>query len=260
MRNLNKKPKQVSWRKLFYKWDIVIFLIIFTVIFFWIFFFIPDPVIEWISSRIGFAQIIGGKLFTVATSDSIVIIFALFLIGDPLLYGNTKSSLYFRGEFPSNKLTEKLNINPDYASQLFPSYYDCWQYDSELQHEFYLKTTYVHYKCLFVFLLKPLTIILLFLAFLFLLLNIFYLKVEPIVIVGQGLILFFLAVCATIIIYFNRLPSKRRSYPTGCWSEWRDRCMENYMEFMACLGKKSLSDFHNEMRAKHLDLNNRAKS
>ena len=230
----------------------------FAVIFFWIFFFIPDPVIEWVASRIGVAKNIGGKIFTVLTSGSIAITFGLFLIGDPLLYGNSKSSLYFKGEFPSKKLAEKFNIDLECATQLFMSYYDCWQYDSEPQHEFYLETTRVHYRCLFVFLLKPLISVLLFLAVLLLLLNIFYFETPKPAVVGQGIILFIMAFFVVLLISFNRLPSKRSPDPTGCWSEWRGRCLENYREFITACGEKVQSDFHKEMRDKLQDLRNRS--
>jgi hypothetical protein len=230
----------------------------FAVIFFWVFFFIPDSVTVWIASRIGVAKNIGGVIFTFITSSVIVTTFGRFLIGDPLLYGNSTASLYFRGEFPSNKLVTKLKVDPKYATQVFINYYDCWQFDSEPQHELYLATTKVHYNCLFVYLLKPTFYVLLFLSFLLLFLNIFYLENPLSNTAGQGIILSVFVICTILLISFNRLPSEQRATPTGCWAAWRHRCEENYMEFLAALGNKTLSDFLVETRAKLQDLKNRS--
>jgi hypothetical protein len=177
-----------------------------------------------------------------------------------LLRGNWKASLYFRGEFPSAKLASKFNIDRDRASQLFLAYYDCWQFDSEIQHDKYLDTTWVHYACLFVFLLKPLFAVLLVLSIISTFLGVTYQEAPSPVIGGQIGISFLIAMCLILLMVFNRLPSPQRPNPTGYWMAWRRRCEENYLEFLAGLGRQTLEHFHNALRLKLEDLKNRSQS
>lgn len=249
-----KKPKHVPWRKLFSWGDNKLLIIIFGVIYLWVFFFIPDPLIEWVVVRLDAAKSTGGHFFSLITSGTIVLLFGRFLVGNPLRYGKSKASIYFNGELPSNKISEKFNIDPAQASKYFLSYYDCWQFDSEPQHDLYLETTRVRYACLFDYFMKRLALVLLFLGFLILLLNITYFKIPTLVIAGQGSILFIITVFMIIIFSANKLPSKQKKDPTGCWAEWRCRCEENYMEFLTALDHKTLTDFHEEMRNKLDDL------
>ena len=257
MADTPKKPKHVAYRQLFAKWDIRILLIMFGVIYFWAFFFVPDSIIQWTASRIGVAKNWSGHVFSSITSAVIVVTFGRFLIGDPLLRGDGKPSLYFRGEFPSAKLAKKLSIDPAYAGQLFLSYYDCWQFDREVQFNEYLETTRIHYWCLFVVLLKPLFYVLLLLSLLFLSVSATHQETTSSAVVGQLAISFLIAICLILLIALNRLPSARRLNPTGCWAAWRRKCEENYQEFLTALGLQTLDNFHNAMRLKLQDLKNR---
>lgn len=249
-----KKPKHVSYRSLFNKWNVRLLTLMFGLIYLWAFFFLPDSVIEWVASRIGVAKSVGGTIFTLFTSAVIVGTFGQFLIGDPLLRGDRTASRYFRGEFPSAKLANKFSIDPDRASHLFLTYYDCWQFDSEIQHDKYLETTWVHYWCLFVFLLKPLFWILLVLSASFIFVGMIYKEAPSSVIAGQITIFILIAICVVLIMGFNRLPSTQRPNPTGCWAAWRRRCGENYQEFLAGLGQQTLEDFEKVLRLKLQDL------
>lgn len=257
-----KKPKHIKWRKLFSIWMIKLITVMFFFVLLWVCCFIPDSVINWIISKVGIAKNIGAMIFPSITAAFLVLTFCLFILGDPLLYGNSKSSKYFRSEFPSNKLAKKYGISSQDATSYFISYYDCWQYDCEPQHELYLETTKAHYDCLFVFLLKPLTFTLLGLSILFLLLNIFYYKLQitDTTIIGQGVIICIYAICLFLIISLHKIPTKRNNDPVGCWAAWKNRCEENYSEFLAACGEKKLLDFYNETRIKLNDLRKQAQA
>src|SRR6185312_1791265 len=135
------KPKHVSYQTLFMKWRLVIGGILGIAIYSWAIFFLPDPVLQWIAGR---AKIIGDTLSPVfsflgvgALSTAI-----LFLIGDPLGYGRSEAAQSFQAEFPSKKIATKYGIELGTAIDYFLRYYDCWQFDSEPEHNDYLQTTH----------------------------------------------------------------------------------------------------------------------
>ncbi len=244
------KPKKVPYTTLFRKWDSILLTILFALLFFWSFFFVPDSVIQWVASRVGVAKTTGGSIFSLVTSTIIAVTFGRFLIGDPLLDQNWKSSRFLKGEFPSLKLAGSLKIDQSNATRVFLSYYDCWQFTNDPNYEAYRETTRVHYRCLFVVLAKPLLLVLTASSIVLIIIGARQ-DATSAAIVGQAIVAGFMLLMVVILHLFNRLPSERRKEPTGCWAAWRRKCDENYQELIGALGNEAPDKFVERMRARH---------
>lgn len=233
------KHTSVPYTELFAKWDKNIILMLFGFIFLWCIFFIPEDVLEWIALRIWNNETILGKkltgqvIYTIGITS--IITFGRFLMGEPLLSGNSIVAKFFKAQFPSKRLNQNFGIDSELATQYFLAYYDCWQFNSSAQHDMYLNTTYARYWCMFIFFIKRLLCILSVFSVILILHGIIYQDLDWWPDVTMQIFVFLVMTWLVVYIHLtNKLPDSANNIPaTGCWRAWERKCEENYREFVA---------------------------
>jgi hypothetical protein len=235
------KPKRITYMSLFRKWRLAVGAILGIVIYFWAVFFFPEPILNWISAHVGTGERLIGPLLSIL-GTSVVAFVALLLIGEPLTTGNSKQAAFYKQQFPSRKIADQYKIDLGQARDYFLAYYDCWQFDSELEHIEYLQTTQDRFWCLFDFLARRLLLLLLVLSCLFLGYETIFEKVEPVALLGKGVFVLVIILLIVLFMGFNRLPSSAKP-ATGCWKAWSDQNEANYRAYVRALAKQSQEQF-----------------
>lgn len=251
-------------RILFRVWELRVLSMIFLVVTLWVFFFVPDAVLQWVASRAGLAEKslrgIFPIIFSAGAAGIILLAFANFMIGDPLLTQNTKASLFFRNQFPSSSIAKQFNVSPEEARKIWHDYYDTWQFNTSPHYDRYLETTRTGFACRTIYITR-----LLFWTLFAISLILVGLECRAGMVGGnmaaEVFVTMILCGVASMLTFLHRVPSAPGGRPTGCWSLWRDRCSENFSAFQYDLKDEAagnLQQFHDAIRKNLLQLKSTA--
>lgn len=241
-------------RILFRVWELRVLSIIFLLVSLWIYFFVPDAVLQWVAGRAGLAERSLRGLFPVIFSAGaagiVLLAFANFLVGDPLLTQSTKASRFFKGQFPSLHLKKQFGIDDDEARKIWHDYYDTWQFSTSPHYERYLETTRTGFACRTIYITRLLFWVLFALSSI--MIGMEYLAgIFGGNIAAESFVTLVLLGVSILLTLLHVVPSKPEDRPTGCWSLWSDRCRENISAFQYDLKDSaagSLQQFHDLTR------------